>query len=147
MTSCAALHPSLANRFINRCGLCCSRVRMGFCFPFAERSRSQAYFTLDLVFSFFLAAPIPWLVVVAPRFMNVNLGCHSKMTSRRQRTPLTGVFFELLNLELRIGLSRQYSNQAVNSRTAAKNLIFTPTCLSLEFSLTSLSPGYKALPS
>lgn len=99
VTSHGALHPSLANRFINLCGLCCPRVRMGFFFPCAEYSRSQAYF----IFFFFF---IPCLVIVAHGFMTLNLGCHSKVTSTRQGTPLAGVF-ELMHLELRIGLSHQ----------------------------------------
>jgi len=45
---------------------------------------------------------------------------------RRQGTSLMGIF-KLVYLDLRISPSRQYNHQAVNARTTAKKLSFTPT--------------------
>lgn len=47
-------------------------------------------------------------------------------------------------ISLRSGLSHQCNNEAVNSRTTAKNLIFTPVWIRLEFYVLALklqSPG------
>lgn len=73
LTTQRALHPPLANRFLNLCVLCCSQVRLGFCSLWAECFRSQEYFT----FFFFLSSCYAqfWLPDVTPtRWEPLRLG-------------------------------------------------------------------------